>query len=190
MSWSLGGVGSSSRLVAAAVLLPLLFAACGNGEVQRRIFEAELRPLNGSGVSGEATVLVREETMTVVVEASGLVANKVHPLHIHGFGGEREATCPSAGAGGDDLLDAAEGESSYGPVRISLEPFPSAGDEGRIAFQVSYGIEPNEIGQTVPRDQVTNLSTAAIVLHGLTVEGAYRGSVPVACGELSLVTES
>src|SRR5687768_9669915 len=61
-----------------------------------KMYKAYLSPLNNSGVSGMATLTLDGNMLTVMIEASGLTPNQVHPQHIHGFTEKnKNATCPS-----------------------------------------------------------------------------------------------
>ena len=68
-------------LAAAAVTLAATTAAHAE-----RVFFADLDPLNGSGVTGRATLTLDDDTnqLTVQIDATGLVPDSLHPQHIHG----------------------------------------------------------------------------------------------------------
>lgn len=183
-----------STFLAALAMTLIAAAACSpqsrqqDGETRR--FEADLRPVNQSGVTGRTGFVSDGANLTVRVDASGL-APRVHPQHLHGFDGGRQPTCPSeaADANGDGIIDAAEGEAAYGPVQVPLQPFPTAGQDGDISFSLTY--ETPQAGGTNPltiqAEQLQALEGRHIVLHGLTVNGDHRMDAPVACGEIRRV---
>lgn len=82
-------------------------------------YQADLRPLRDSGVSGTVSFRTAEGTGHVQVQltADGLGPGK-HSQHIH-----RNAECPT-----------------YGPVLMPLDPFPRAGVNGTIHYH-HLGIE-------------------------------------------------
>jgi len=81
---------------------------------------ANLESLNDSGVTGTATAEVSHNRLHVTYEASGLLANSVHAVHIH-FGKTASHECPTQAAdGGDGQLTTGEGLPFYGPVAVSL----------------------------------------------------------------------
>lgn len=164
------------------------------GSAILRTFTAQLAPLNNSGVSGEATLMVDGNMLTVTITAEGLEANKVHPQHIHGFVEDnRNATCPapSADKNGDGLIDLIEGLPSYGPVLLELylpvDEFPVADADGKLHFERTFSlgeVEFEEEGQVISYANLKPLQNRAIVLHGMTVDGEYVATLPVACGQI------
>jgi hypothetical protein len=133
----------------------------------------ELAALNGSGVSGTATLSQTGDQLMVVIEAAGLEADQPHAQHIHQPEDGSPATCPGpdADGDGDGVVSLEEGLPSYGPVALALEPFPSADADGVVSFD-----------ETLTVGQDLGLENDAIVLHGLTVDGEYVATLPVACG--------
>jgi hypothetical protein len=83
---------------------------------------AHLTELNGSGASGTAKVVLRDDLIRRVrVNASGLTPDAPHAMHIH-YGEEARNECPSLfdDANDDGLLSTAEGVPAYGPIAVSL----------------------------------------------------------------------
>ncbi|MER2997957.1 hypothetical protein [Pontibacter populi] len=143
-----------------------------------KTYTANIMSLNDSGVSGTATLTLEGDQLTVHIMATGLEPGMVHPQHIHGFmDSNQNAVCPpmSADTDGDGLVELGEGVPFYGPVLLPLEPFPTAPD-GSInytqTFTVSAGILP--------------LQNNVIVLHGMTVDGEYWPTLPVACAAIKV----
>jgi hypothetical protein len=140
-------------------------------------YTAPLSSLNDSGVSGVAHLTLDGDQLTVSIQADGFEANRVHPQHIHGFTENKaNATCPTeeADANGDGVIDLGEGLPDYGPVLLSLQEFPTA-PTGSVDFEATYTVDARDLGP---------LQNRAIVLHGLTVNGEYVPSLPIACGQI------
>jgi hypothetical protein len=159
-----------------------------------RTFTATLAPLNNSGVTGEATITVESNTLTVEIWAEGLEANRVHPQHIHGFAdSKKNSTCPgpAADTNGDGLIDLVEGLPSYGGVLVELylpvDEFPVADADGKIHYKRSFALGEvafEEEGQVISYHDLKPLQNRTIVLHGMTVDGQYIATLPVACGQI------
>ena len=162
------------------------------GSSVMRTFTAQLSPLNDSGVSGKANITVENNTLTVSVWAEGLEPNMVHPQHIHGFmENNRNSTCPSPSddTNGDGIVDLVEGLPSYGPVLLELylpiDEFPVADAAGTIHYERTFNlgeVEFAEEGEVISYADLKPLQNRAIVLHGMTVNGEYIATLPVACG--------
>jgi len=121
-------------ILGASTVALLAAAAFGSGAAQAHSPEhrggdktvtlsANLTELNGSGASGAATAVVRNQKIKhVEVHASGLTPDAPHAQHIH-FGDQARHECPTlAGddANGDGHLNTVEGIPAYGPVAVSL----------------------------------------------------------------------
>lgn len=164
------------------------------GSSVMRSFTAQLSSLNNSGVSGEAAITIENNVLTVKVRAEGLEPEMVHPQHIHGFmENNRNSTCPSPAddKNGDGIVDLVEGLPSYGPVLLELylpvDEFPVADAEGNIRYERTFNlgeVEFEEEGQVISYADLKSLQNRAIVLHGMTVNGEYIATLPVACGPI------
>nr|WP_047817032.1 choice-of-anchor Q domain-containing protein [Rhodopirellula islandica] len=129
-------------------------------------FETTLSTLNDSGVSGTASVTVDTSdpgnpSITVHINASGLVPNQPHIQHIHGrFASDLDSTgtipgpflgeggvaidsrTPDAGddANGDGFITVGEGVSGYGNVLLNLSspraPVPLEGNSPLADFNL------------------------------------------------------
>ncbi len=143
-------------------------------------YTTTLHTLNSSGVSGVATMDLQGSTLTVTVVASGLEANQTHMQHIHAID-HGNSTCPppSADTNGDGIVSLVEGLPFYGPVRLPLTLesglYPHIGASGNLSYTRTFTVDPKAF---------LALQTKAVVLHGLTVNGAYDPSTPVACGQI------
>ncbi|PHN01008.1 hypothetical protein [Flavilitoribacter nigricans] len=149
-----------------------------------KIYTAELGMLNMSGAMATVTVADNPDgSLTVMVEASGLEANMVHPQHIHGFADNtRPAVCPdeSADTNEDGIIDLGEGVPFYGGVLLSLTDeegnFPMADENGDLMYERTFSAEMVS--------SLKVLQNREIVLHGGTVMDEYWPTLPVACGSL------
>lgn len=184
-------------------------------------YSVQINELSGSGVSGGALLIVNDgdtpdnlldDTLTVVIAATGLEPDQIHIQHIHGEDGTESVTPPpSADADGDGFIELAEGLPFYkgillnltSPQGSGLEGFPTAPD-GKIFFSSTYHLHPDASqtshGGHAAGDVINNFSDLdeyEIVLHGMTVgavgEGTpgevdgtagYKLVLPVASGEI------
>jgi hypothetical protein len=143
----------------------------------------DIAPLNHSGVTGQAKLMVEGHTLTVEIWAEGLEAGKPHPQHIHGFAdSKKNATCPppSADTNGDGLVDLLEGLPYYGPVLVDLTPYPTA-EDGTIHYKQTFMLGMDEL---ISYSALKPLQNRVIVLHGMTVDGEYWPTLPIACGQI------
>ncbi|WP_347159607.1 hypothetical protein [Pontibacter chitinilyticus] len=177
-----------------------------------KMFVANLKPLNNSGVTGTAMIKYKEDgKFQVIVEAKNLVPNMVHPQHIHGFDMDnKDATCPPESAAGDDgLLTLADGLPYYGPVLLPLDDklvpldadnFPTANAGGNLNYVGM--VDTNSLVAAIDAKYEEKQTMAdfkaeerVVVLHGAYVkdnkivpagtEGAtYNATLPVACAEV------
>jgi hypothetical protein len=120
-------------LLGASTVALLAAAALGSGAAQAQsphptgvdktvTLSAHLTELNGSGASGTATAVVRNQKIKhIEVRASGLTPNAPHAQHIH-FGSQALHECPTLAldSNRDGRLTTAEGIPAYGPVVVSL----------------------------------------------------------------------
>lgn len=166
--------------------LATLPVACGgpDTEVPEPEPEAEefmvvLGELNGSGVSGEASLSLSDGELSVSLNASGLTAAEMHMQHIHGVDVDM-AVCPGPELDVDEngIVDITEGGPAYGGVALPLfsdieaEEYPTADADGNVAFSNTFAFEAT--GEA--------LTNHVIVVHGMDIEGEYDAAVPVACG--------
>jgi len=167
-------------------VLPLLLASTplltyADNKSSEKNFSVKLFPLNGSGVSGKAKIKIKKnKILKVSIKAEGLEINKPHPQHIHGLADTSiVATCPdiSADVNADGLISVGEGFPFYGPIVLPLNPFDLVESDGSLRYKASYSINP---------DSIQPIGKRTIVLHGMTVNGEYIASLPVACGQIEL----
>ena len=159
--------------------LSITSLAFAHNDRDSRHFEVDLASLNNSGVTGKAEISVEGDMIKVKIEAEGLEPGMPHPQHIHGFDTPKNATCPGPDrdTDGDGFISVGEGLPDYGPVILPLTPFNQVNEEGELRFEATYpipdGLQP-----------IDTLQNRAVVLHGLTVDGQYVPSMPIACGQI------
>ena len=159
-------------------------------------YTAQLTALNNSGVSGQAIVTVEGTQFTVSVDAQGTEAEMVHAQHIHGFEGQM-SSCPTAEAdtSGDGRISVGEGAPSYGGILVpldgSLDEAEGLGDldtfptgNGSYSYDMSIATGDLAVNNDQSFDDL-RLGEHAIVVHGRSVDGEYKATLPVACGTLS-----
>ncbi len=164
-----------TRLLAVLGVLCVTSAGVAAAEQEAEIL---LTPLNDSGIWAKAAVKLTGRQLTLHIEASGLEPNKPHPQHIHGFDDPaKNAVCPGSAADtdGDGVVSVQEGAPFYGPILLPLPPFNLVDADGNLSYEVSFTVDPAS---------VQPLHKRAIVMHGLTVNGTYIPSLPIACGAL------
>lgn len=160
-------------------------------------YTAPLNALNNSGVSGQANVTIEGDQVTVSVETQGAEAGQVHAQHIHGFA-DAASSCPTAAAdtSGDGRISVGEGAPAYGGILVpldgSLETAEGLGDldtfptgDGSYDYEMSIGTADLAVNGDGRSFEDLSLGQHAIVVHGLTVDGEYQATLPVACGPLA-----
>jgi Cu/Zn superoxide dismutase len=168
---------------------PLLPVACGEIGGAALEYEVNFGSLNGSGVMGTGQLSLAGDQLTVTIEATGLEADQMHMMHIHGNGDGSDATCPppSADEDGDGIISLEEGEPFYGPVQLGLGE-PMVGADGVLSFEETFPLTADQL------TALGDLTNDVIVIHGLTTPfdqdgdtntDEYEPLLPVACGEVS-----
>ena len=171
--------------------------------------DAKLEPLNGSGASGDVSVMLAEDRLTVTVSARGVSPGLAHAQHIH-IGGRGECPTPDAATKSDpkEVIDTVEGQPAYGPVKVSLTNDGGVGADSALAvprFPVASasGIYTyNRTFDLPPRTTVSEVRNGVVVVHGISklhadqakYDGAPKSSldaslplettVPAMCGKL------
>lgn len=165
---------------------------------------ATLQPLNGSGVAGNVTATLAGDQLQVQIQATGLEANQIHAMHIHGLTGARVAE-ESEVAGtvqdkdADGFIEIGEAAAVIGPALVPLQldgQFPIAGADGTINVTMNFDVADlpggTDIRELLPMDM------RAVEIHGLTVPASegiltggevdgtagYKATLPVAAAEL------
>ena len=199
-------VGGCSDATPTATDVEANFAKGGNGNGMGtsmvQIYEADLMPLNNSGVTGTARFQIVNGQFKAQVHAKGLTPGKLHPQHIHGFQ-ERNSVCPpptaqnripglpEQAAHPDELIAVEEGLPFYGEILVPLDgilnttselsTFPVANPAGVVNY-----FEKTELTNML-RELLQPLEQKHVVLHGAFVPGqdgepVYIATLPVACG--------
>lgn len=126
MSKSKTTIGAVAVLLLAATSMATSAAAApsspNNGSQKTVSLSANLTELNGSGASGTATAVVRNQRIVQMdVHAEGLTPDAPHAMHIH-YGDEALNECPTLAldSNGDSRINTVEGVPAYGPVVVSL----------------------------------------------------------------------
>lgn len=176
----------------------------GNSAKGTVVYMADLMPLNGSGVSGRAQVLVRQDDVRFSVVARGVTPDIFHAQHVHGFINPVMASqCPTLAT--DDVnssgfVEVGEGVDGvgmdYGGILVPLDgslnvfdglgeiaTFPVATKGGTLQYNESISKADLAVGGGTFAD--LSLGNHAVVIHGMMVEGEYVATLPVACGLLS-----
>lgn len=98
----------------------------------QEMYEARLEAVDGSGVTGTATVTVENEELTVTVAATGFDPNVRVPQHIH-----INSSCDNAGGillNLDDALSAPNDGEPRG------DAYPETDDQGNLQFEATRSI--------------------------------------------------
>ncbi len=173
-----------------AEFVPLLPVACGDVNEPgfddgAEVYEVAFEELNESGVSGTVQLTLINDLLKVTVDLSGLEADQIHPMHLHGFSDGTDAMCPTDDLDTDEngYVDLAEGVPAYGPVIV---PFgaPMADENGDLMFSGSFIVDTTMLG---------NLMDNVVVVHGLTAdldgegdgEAEYVATLPVGCADIN-----
>lgn len=167
----------TQQLVYALLVLGLAGSPLAQAKTE---YDVAFVPLNSSGVNAEAEVELHGKTLKVFIEASGLEIGKPHPQHIHGHSDSSiNSSCPdsSADQNADGLVSVGEGLPSYGPIILPLNPFNLVDHNGNLSYELEVSIKPADLRP---------LHKRTIVLHGMSINGEYIASLPVACGEIRL----
>lgn len=171
-------------LLGAALALVLAVPALVLAGGRPTTYESTLKTLNGSGASAHARITLDGDQLTIHMEEVGLEAGMPHPQHVHGkLPGEATASptiiskcpAPSRDTNGDGLVSFAEGLPDYGGVLVNFGA-PLASPDGTFTLDTTMTVDPG-----------IDLNSRALVIHGLTVNGAYDASMPVACGQVHQV---
>lgn len=131
-------------------------------------FNVELAPVNGSGVSGSATLAEADGELALDASLDGLTDGQAHHVSLHALGeGAGSSVCPPADAeaGGDKVLSADEAADFYGPEVID---FGEASDP-----------EVLSAGEAAEASPVT---VRALVVSGGKGKNGFDPEMPVACG--------
>ncbi len=171
----------------ALVAVPAMAAATPSGTT----VHANLAPLNGSGVTGTATVTVTGNKLDASFYATGLLPGAPHAAHIH-FGATALHECPTQAAdGGNGQLTTLEGLPFYGPVVVSFTLFGDTSPRSVLAID-RYSTAPGGVID-YERDAIKTQRAVAkaieagqgvVVIHG--VDYNHSGAYDFAAGKSDL----
>jgi hypothetical protein len=156
---------------------------------QAQVFRVTLMAENNSGVTGQATLIRRGNILRVSLVLNGLEPNQLHAAHLHGFAGqpqdkpsvmpppEAADADPSPNGLGPTITSELEGAPFAGPVikTLSRGIRANANGVGRLNTTVNLGHDAYAVS-------ILPLELRELEVHGLTVNGTYQPSVPVAGG--------
>lgn len=150
-----------------------------------------LTQLNDSKAVGFAYFRLENNLLETTIVGLNLEPNEVHAQHIHGFEDGTNSTCPPSSASGDDeWITMEEGAPYYGESLLALsyedDSFPTADASGMYQFQQSYTLGQGGLPNA---EDLLPLENTTVVFHGMTVDGEYEASLPVACAETLLLED-
>lgn len=150
-----------------------------------------LTQLNGSKALGFAYFRLDGDLLETTVLGVNLEPNKTHPQHIHGFEDGTNSTCPPSSASGDDnIITMEEGAPYYGEALLALTneagEFPVADANGMYTFQRDFTLGTGDLPS---REDLGPLEKTTVLFHGMTHEGEYQATLPVACAETDLLED-
>ncbi len=168
-------------------------------------YTADIQPLNGSNVTGNAVLILNSDanTLTVNISAFNLEPQADHLMHIHGlFDGSDnpiDSVSPTLAddTDGDGFIELAEGAAKYGPIILPLQTQNDA--LGLINYSEVFDLSDSGIfAQNFTASDLMPLAFREIVIHGKTVptgagagtggevdgSGGYKTTLPVASGEI------
>lgn len=143
-------------------------------------------------VAISGTLTYEGAVMTVTIDAESVSSGEEHPVAMHGLRGDGPfyldpwATCPTPehDLNGDGLIEDAEAQQTYGEALLPMPPYPIAADDGTFTYEASFDI--NEVGS----DPIGVPALRVIVVSGMTVDGVYDPTIPIACGRIIYVEAS
>jgi hypothetical protein len=181
-------------------------------------YVARLSALNptvtGRAATGLASFTITGDSLTIVVEASGLPKDIGHWQHLHGFTGARQASCPTraADANGDGIIDLIETEPMAGTTMVPLNDDPVAMDIPHDSYPKASATGTLHYRKTVPlsalqaafgkafEGQRLDLDRRVVFIHGIPAASKLQASVaslgpipaqvtlPIACGRITRQT--
>lgn len=147
-----------------------------------------LQPLNNSGVTGTAKVLLTGTTLRVRFDARGLQPNMSHDAHIHGMLNGTDANCPTTAqdTNGDGYISVFEGAPAYGVIKVSLsKPITAAGINTVAALFAPYaGVDSNSFQPSDSQGMDHYDQSITYNLSDTEAAAAYNGIMPLQAQEI------
>jgi len=192
--WAVAGL---VLVVAAAVVAVVLLTSGSSTSGPGQLFEAVLRPVPDNHVtgSGTAAVTLHGDQATVTVDATGLLNNASHPMHIHAFA---EGICPPASAAklynGHLAISTTDGLKYYGPMAAALTLSGDTTMNSMLAFSrypttgtIHY---QRTITLTTAAANAIRNGNAVVVIHGIDYDHSGHYDMALSRSELdSAVTQ-
>lgn len=165
------------------------------------VFAGTLAPQNNTGATGVVEVVVNAESLTVRVEAQGLLPDAPHAQVLVGFSSDdRDSTCPTGAAdlSGDGVITATEAQTVSGPVLVGLLPrtdeasSPRADGDGRLRYARTFSLAKgtDEFNNRISRRVADDLERFVVIQLGIDrngdgeIERLRESSALASCGEL------
>lgn len=178
-------------------------------------YVAPLSPLNtavtGSSATGEVRLTIRGDSLTILVNATGLPRSIEHWQHFHGFADGRQAACPTAAAdmNHDGIIDVVETGTAAGTTMVPFSGDPVSMDVPRGAYPRASAAGTLEYRETVSLSalqaafgnafpgQELDLDRRVVFIHGIAATSVLKPSVaslgpipaqvtlPIACGKIT-----
>ena len=213
------GLAIAQALLTAAGTAGLPVVAGAQDDQLNAAYVAHLSALNttvtGLKTVGEATFTIKDDSLTIAVNASGLPKDIEHWQHFHGFPDGRQATCPAkaADANGDGIIDVVETGVAAGTTMVpfSGDPvsmdvphgtYPRASATGTLRYKETVSLSALQTAFAKAFDgQKLDLDRRVVFIHGIPADSKLKASVaslgpipaqvtlPIACGKISRAKE-
>lgn len=180
---------------------------------EMEVYRADLSEVNNDmteeEVSGTAMVQVSTDSVTFMVDASGLPPGTMHMIHFHGFADGRGARCPGSDAdvNNDEIVDVNEAHQVAGvpllplnenpaEANIMSQTYPIADQQGNLRYRKTVALEEiSNMMQEQYNIAAPDWGNFAVNIHGIrdtvlpqsvqSMDGVPTHlTVPIACGAL------
>ncbi|MGH7668397.1 MAG: hypothetical protein ACRENQ_02800 [Gemmatimonadaceae bacterium] len=169
--------------------------------------------MTGLHSTATATFTVRQDSLTIDVEARDVSPNIAHLQHIHGFTDGRASACPTMAQdkNGDGIIDLMETEPVAGttmvpftadPVSMAIvvNTYPTASAKGTYHYRKTVSLTALEtaFAKAFPGQQL-DLDKRVVFIHGVPASTKLPATVaslgdipaqvtiPIACGKIERV---
>jgi hypothetical protein len=175
-----------------AASLSDLFSLIGGQDTH--VYSARFTALNNSGVDANALVVQNDDSVSVLIRASGMEPGSPHAQHIHGpSGGSSAEPTLAQDADHDGFVELNEGLIKYGQVILNLSTnpdvatdtpigsstaahehgsltFPTTDADGNLYYAETFHFHPSDPVSASLLDELQPLDHREIVLHGMTLQ--------------------